>query len=68
MTEVFQRKKKVYCTKILSRKTAKQTCGTRLGSVCGSRTEAMQKNSLAAVIHKHKRNVAGKRLCILFLK
>jgi len=29
--------------KILRRKTTKQTCGRKLGSVCGSRTEAMQK-------------------------
>jgi len=39
---------------LLIRKTAKQTCGRRLGSVCGSRTETMQKNilnKLAAVIH-----------------
>jgi len=27
-----------------SRKTAKQTRGSRQGSVCGSRTETMQKN------------------------
>jgi len=38
--------------------------GSRLGSVCGSRTAAMQKksfnlNSLAAVIHKNKRDEAG---------
>ena len=43
---------------------AKQTCGSREGSVCGSKTEAMQKtkiilNSPAAVIHKNKRNAAG---------
>jgi len=36
----------------------------QLGSVCGSRTEALQKmkyvlNSLAAVIHKNNRSVAG---------
>jgi len=41
-------------------------CGSRLSSVCGSRTEAMQsrqtKNilkSVAAVIHKNKRNAVG---------
>jgi len=43
---------------MLSRKTVKQTCGSRLGSVCGSRTEAMQKqnilNSVAAVILQKK--------------
>jgi len=44
-----------YCMRILSIKTAKQTCGSRLSSMCGSRTEAM----LAAVLHKHRRNVAG---------
>jgi len=41
--------------RILSIKTAKQTCGSRLSSMCGSRTEAM----LAAALHKHRRNVAG---------
>jgi len=47
---------------ILNRKTAKQTCGSKLGSVCGSRTKAMQKNilnSLEAAIHENKRNAAG---------
>ena len=29
--------------RIHRRKAAKQTCGTRLVSVCGSRTEAVQK-------------------------
>jgi len=52
--------------KILSRKTAKETSGSRLGSVHGkSKTEALQKtsnilNKLAAVIHKNKHNAAGK--------
>jgi len=56
--------------KILSGKLAKQTCGSRLGSVCGSRTEAMQKNpnifnALAAVIRKLKvmRPSIAERLC-----
>jgi len=49
---------------ILCRKTAKETCGSRVGSVCGSRTEEMQKNrntfiSLAVVIRKNQRNAAG---------
>jgi len=35
----------VYCMRIRSRKTAKQTCRSRLGSLCGSRTETMQKTS-----------------------
>jgi len=53
----------VYCMKIFSIKTAKQTYGSRLGSACGSRTEAMQRNkaifkTLPAVIHKNKRNTA----------
>jgi len=29
----------------LSCKTAKQTCGSSVGSLCGSRTEAMQKKT-----------------------
>jgi len=29
---------------MLSKKIDKQTCGSSLGSVCGSRIEAMQKN------------------------
>jgi len=33
----------VYSMRISSRKTAKPTCGSRLGSVCGSRIEAMLK-------------------------
>jgi len=33
--------------RILKRKTVKQTCGSRLGSVWGSRTEAMQKNKIS---------------------
>jgi len=42
----------------------RQTCGSKLGLVYGSRTEAMQKNknilnSEAAVIHENKRNAAG---------
>jgi len=50
--------------RILNTKTAKQTRGSKLGSVCGSRTESMQKkknivNSLAAVINKNKHNAAG---------
>jgi len=54
----------VYCMRIPSRKTAKQTCGSWIGSVCGIRTETMQKNknilnSLAAEIHKSKRNAAS---------
>jgi len=54
----------------LSRKTAKQTCENRLGSVCASETVAIQKNknifnSLAAVIHKMNvmRPAIAKRLC-----
>jgi len=47
--------------RIFSRKTAKQTCRNSLGLVCGFRTETRQKilNSLAPVLHKNKRNVAG---------
>jgi len=42
----------------------KQMCGSRLGSVYRSRTEATQKNenllnSLAAVIHKNKCNAVS---------
>jgi len=33
------------CMRILSRNTANQTRGSRLGSMCGSRTAAMQKIS-----------------------
>jgi len=33
----------LYCMRILSRKTNKQVCGSRIGSVCGSITETMQK-------------------------
>jgi len=50
----------IYCLLILSRNTAKQTFGSNLCLVCGSRTQAMQEkvlNSLLIVIHK-KRNVA----------
>ena len=46
---------------IRSRKTAKQTCGSRLGQGCGRRPEAMQKISWThmTVIHKNKRITAG---------
>jgi len=33
--------------RIFSRKTAKHTCESRLSSVCGSRTEAMQKMKIS---------------------
>jgi len=46
---------------VISRKTAAHTCRNWLGSACGSRTEAMQNNSifnsLAAVINES--NAAG---------
>jgi len=48
--------------RMLCRKTAKLMCESRLGSVCGSRTETMQKdtvNSLAAEMNKNKGNAAG---------
>jgi len=32
----------VYCMRMLSIKTANQTCGSMAGSACRSRTEAMQ--------------------------
>jgi len=49
---------------MLSKKTVKQTCGSTLSSMCGSRTEATQKKKnmfkpLAAIIYKNKRNAAG---------
>jgi len=36
-------REKTLCMRILSRKMVEQTRGSRLGTVCGSRTEAMQK-------------------------
>jgi len=46
-----------YRMRILGRKTAKQTCGSRLGSVCGSRTKKNNAknilNPLTAVIHEN---------------
>jgi len=59
-----------HCTlmKTRYRKTAKNTCASRLGSVCGSRTKTMQKyetlNSLAVVIHKDTRNAVGNKGCV----
>jgi len=47
---------------IFIRKPAKQTCGSKLDSMCGSKTLTMQKyisNSLSAAIHRNKRNAAG---------
>jgi len=48
---------------MLSRKPAKQTCGSRLGLVCVNRTAARQKIKTAgfadAVIHKNSLNAAG---------
>jgi len=43
MAAVHYQKLCLLCTEIYSRKTAKQTCGSRLGSVCGSKTEPMHK-------------------------
>ena len=66
--------KTIFCyTKVLGRNTAKQTCGSGLGSVCWSRTEEMQKNVLnwlAAVIRKNKRDSAGnsKKVVQLWLR
>jgi len=54
----------VYCMSMFSKETVTQTCGSRLSSACGSRTEAMQKaknnfKSVAAVVRKIKRNAAS---------
>jgi len=53
---------------MLSRETAKQTCGNRLGSVCGSRAKAMQKNeisfqSLVTLKINVMRSTMAKKLC-----
>jgi len=47
--------------RILSRKTDKQTCRSRLGSVCGNRSnvEKNELSSLSTVIHNNKPHAAG---------
>jgi len=55
----------VYCIWMVSGKTAKQMCGSRLSSVFGSRTEAIQKSRKKhrarwlSSNHKNQRNAAG---------
>jgi len=43
----------VYCISILSRKKAKQTCESSVGSVCESRTEAMQNIEYLELTGRH---------------
>jgi len=50
--------------RMLWTRTAEQKYGSRLGSVCGSRTEATQKVKISyahwrSLIHKDKHNAAG---------
>jgi len=59
---------KTHCLlmRILNKKTAKQTCASRLDSTCGSRTQTIERNkntlnSLTAAVHKNKRDVAGNK-------
>jgi len=55
----------VYCVMILSRKTAKQTCGSKTNN----RKNKNILNSLEAVIHKNNvmRPAIAKRLCTLVI-